>query len=87
MVVVADACISRKVVEALRDKGYDVLYICEVDSSMPDSQVMSIGYGLHAPIITHDHHFRDYDNPILLHSKKSVDKTVKEAVRYLEGYE
>lgn len=81
--MVADACIPRKCVDALRAMGYDVMYINEIDGRMPDSQVMSIGYAFGVPIVTHDKHFKDYDNPILLKSKKNTEYLVKEIQKYM----
>lgn len=84
--VLVDACISRKVVSELRNNDYNVFYINEVRSDMPDKEVMNIGYTLEVPIATHNiRHFLEYIDLIKLPARKSVKKTVNTIVEYLEG--
>jgi hypothetical protein len=88
MDLVADACIPRKCVDALRAMGYGVLYINETwNPSMPDNEVKQIGYALHVPIATcNQKHFLDYDDLIPIRPRK-WSRQVNDVLKYLEGRE
>jgi len=84
--LIADACVPRKCVDALREMGYDVYYINETwNPSMPDNEVKNIGHALHVPIATNNvKHFGDYEDRIPLKPRK-YQKQVDEVLRYLRG--
>lgn len=81
--LLVDACLPRKYVNTLRDMGYSVLYINEIDGGMPDSQVKEIARQFNIPIATCNiKHFLEVDNLIPLRPRKSK-QLVKETLRYL----
>lgn len=82
--ILVDACVSRRVVEGLRELGIECIYICEIDSSMPDNEVKSIGHALDCYIATANvKHFLDYDKVIPLPSKKNAKHLIKEINKYI----
>ena len=80
---IADACIPKKYVEAMRKLGYGVLYINEINGRMPDIEIMRLGQRLEIPIITQNvKHFGAYYKLIPLKSRKSVRKLLRETMKH-----
>lgn len=82
--LIADACVSKKVVDTLRQRGYNVLYINEIDGNMPDDAVKYLGKILNVPIATHNvRHFLDVKEDLIPLEAKKANKVVNQALRYL----
>lgn len=82
-----DACLPRRYVNELRAMGFDVTYISNIDSHMPDSEVKRIGKEMGAYIATHNvRHFEDYKGLIPVSANCGVRKMIKETVNCIEKY-
>jgi len=57
MNLLADESVDRQIVESLRDEGYDVLYILEVDPSISDGLVFDRANEMDALLVTADKDF------------------------------
>ena len=55
--LLADECIDREVVDALREQGFDVLYVAELAPSIPDDEVLAMAVAADALLITSDKDF------------------------------
>ncbi len=53
----ADECIDKPIVDYLRDKGYDVIYVAEIAPSIPDSEVLDLANEKSALLLTSDKDF------------------------------
>jgi hypothetical protein len=40
--IVADECIDKEIVDALREEGFDVLYVAEISPSISDAEVLEM---------------------------------------------
>lgn len=58
---IVDACLKADFGIYLMKLGYDVIYIPYLDISMPDDEIMELGYELDAYILSADKDFRDYE--------------------------
>jgi predicted nuclease of predicted toxin-antitoxin system len=58
--IIADECVNRKLVTALREVGYEVNYILEVDSGIPDIEVLKTSEKLKGVLITEDSDFGEW---------------------------
>lgn len=56
-IIVADESVDFGIIEALRNKGFDVLSIMETDPSISDSDVLTIAFEKEAFLITEDKDF------------------------------
>lgn len=57
MNILADECIDRQIVERLRSKGYNVLYVAEFDPGIPDDVVLRQANECNAMLLTADKDF------------------------------
>jgi predicted nuclease of predicted toxin-antitoxin system len=55
--LLADECIDREIVDALRGQGFTVLYVAELASSIPDDEVLAMAVAADALLITSDKDF------------------------------
>ncbi|HPD55830.1 MAG TPA: DUF5615 family PIN-like protein [Smithellaceae bacterium] len=53
----ADESIDKQIVEALREKGYDVAYVAEMDPGISDDEVLSLANKEKAVLLTADKDF------------------------------
>ena len=58
--IIADECVNGKLVTALREVGYEVSYISEVDSGIPDIEVLKTSENLKGVLITEDSDFGEW---------------------------
>lgn len=56
-IIVADESVDFKIVEALRNEGFDLLSIMETNPSISDSEVLAIAFEKEAFLITEDKDF------------------------------
>ena len=57
MLLLADECIDKRIVDYLRGKGYDVIYVAELAPSIPDNEVLDIANEKSAILLTNDKDF------------------------------
>jgi len=57
MKILADECVDKPIVDYLRDKGYKVLYVAEMNPSISDSEVLSLANEKSALLLTSDKDF------------------------------
>jgi hypothetical protein len=58
--IIADECVNGKLVTALREGGYEVNYISEIDSGIPDIEVLKTSEKLKGILITEDADFGEW---------------------------
>ena len=58
--IIADECVNGKLVTALREVGYEVNYISEIDSGIPDIEVLKTSEKLKGVLITEDSDFGEW---------------------------
>lgn len=57
MKFLVDECVERQVVDALRKDGHNVLYIVEMNRSLPDEEVLNTAIIESAILLTSDKDF------------------------------
>ena len=57
MTIVADESVDKQIVERLRDDGYNVLYVAELDPGIDDETVLSRSRQMNAILLTADKDF------------------------------
>lgn len=58
--IIADECVNRNLVISLRKAGYNVTYIAEIDSGIPDIEVLKASKNLKGILITEDSDFGEW---------------------------
>ena len=58
--IIADECVNRNLVISLRQAGYEVTYIAEIDSGIPDIEVLKASENLKGILITEDSDFGEW---------------------------
>ena len=58
--IIADECVNRNLVISLRKAGYNVTYIAEIDSGIPDIEVLKASENLKGILITEDSDFGEW---------------------------
>ncbi|MGH7471758.1 MAG: DUF5615 family PIN-like protein [Longimicrobiales bacterium] len=57
MNLVCDEGVERQIVEQLREDGHSVVYVAELDPSIPDPDVLALSVEQAAPLVTNDKDF------------------------------
>mgnify|MGYP003976285159 CR=1 FL=1 len=52
-----DECIDKRIVDNLRDKGYDMICVAELAPSIPDDEVLDLANEKSAILLTNDKDF------------------------------
>lgn len=55
--IIADECVNRNLVISLHEAGYEVTYIAEINSGIPDIEVLKASENLKGILITEDSDF------------------------------
>ena len=58
--IIADECVNRNLIISLREAGYEVTYIAEIDSGIPDVEVLEASENLKGILITEDSDFGEW---------------------------
>ena len=58
--IIADECVNRNLVIFLRQAGYEVTYIAEINSGIPDIEVLKASKNLKGILITEDSDFGEW---------------------------